>query len=342
MPCRSARRWPPTRGDGSFTVYLGVPRFELGRPNSRPWNSPDASNIHRYVPREREIADENTGDGKQTIRFRHINAMLLLDGQSRADMEEVIPVLKVSCGTGPGAPQADPAYVPPCVLVSGSEPLRSLIAELDHQVQAIRRRLAVTIGVRLHDRRRPGARLEQLLRLATLNRFAVRLTPLWRQRSVTPRRAMQDPEIRKSFPPDMWAELQESFRNFEGLPYFQTTDRQQFFGDASIEQWIKAGAVIGMGTDNGTPLNFHADALWREAKVFVDHGMSPERTISALTRVGARIIGKGNELGTIERGKLADIIVVQGDPLFDIAASLSNVNIVMKDGVIYKGAGAGK
>jgi imidazolonepropionase-like amidohydrolase len=153
---------------------------------------------------------------------------------------------------------------------------------------------------------------------------------------------LQDPEIRRSFPPDMWAELQDSFRNFESLSYFQTNDRQEFFGDASIEQWIRAGAVIGMGTDNGTPLNFHADALWREAKVFVDHGMSPARTISALTRVGARILGKGNELGTIERGKLADIIVVQGDPLFDIVASLSNVNMVIKDGVIYKGAASGK
>ena len=74
-----------------------------------------------------------------------------------------------------------------------------------------------------------------------------------------------------------------------------------------------------------------------EAKVFVDHGMSPERTISALTRVNARILGKANQLGTIETGKLADIIVVKGNPLFDMSASLSSVNVVIKDGVIYKG-----
>jgi imidazolonepropionase-like amidohydrolase len=148
---------------------------------------------------------------------------------------------------------------------------------------------------------------------------------------------LQDPEIKKSFPPEMWAEIQDSFKHFESLGYFQGNDRQEFFGDASIEQWIKAGATIGMGTDNGTPMNFHHDALWREAKVFVDHGMSPLRTISSLTRVGARIIGKGNQLGTIEAGKLADIIVVQGDPLFDLPAALSHVNVVMKDGIIYKG-----
>jgi len=147
---------------------------------------------------------------------------------------------------------------------------------------------------------------------------------------------LQDPEIKRGFPSDIWAEVQDSFKNFHTLSYFQTNDRQQFFGDASVEQWIKAGAVIGMGTDNGTPMNFHSDALWREAKVFVDHGMPPLRVISSLTRIGARILGKQNQLGTIEPGKLADVIVVEGNPLFDMTASLSHVDVVIKDGVIYK------
>jgi imidazolonepropionase-like amidohydrolase len=146
---------------------------------------------------------------------------------------------------------------------------------------------------------------------------------------------LQDPDIKRTFPPEMWAEIQSSFKNFHSLPYFQTNDRQEFFGDASIQQWIDSGAVIGMGTDNGTPMNFHSDALWREAKVFVDHGMSPIRTISALTRVGARILGQSRELGTVEAGKLADIMVVKGNPLFDIVA-LSNVDLVVKDGIPYK------
>src|SRR5262249_60990903 len=97
--------------------------------------------------------------------------------------------------------------------------------------------------------------------------------------------------------------------------------------------WITSGAAVGMGTDSGTPMNFHIDALWREAKAFVDHGMSPIRVISALTRINARIYGKPNELGTIEPSKLADIIVVDGNPLFDIVA-LSHVKPVGKDGVV--------
>ena len=91
-----------------------------------------------------------------------------------------------------------------------------------------------------------------------------------------------------------------------------------------------------MGSDNGTPLNFHRDALWREAKVFVDLGMPASRVISALTWVNARILGKEKELGTIEPGKLADVLIVRGDPLFDIVA-LSSIDLVDKDGVAYRG-----
>jgi imidazolonepropionase-like amidohydrolase len=128
----------------------------------------------------------------------------------------------------------------------------------------------------------------------------------------------------------------DSLRDFHRLSYFATTDRQMFYGRASLKQWIDAGAVMGMGTDSGTPLNFHTEALWREIKAHVDVGMSPARAISAATRVGARILGRGHDLGTIEPGKLADIIVVNGNPLFDIVA-LSNVAVVVKGGVLYKG-----
>jgi imidazolonepropionase-like amidohydrolase len=146
---------------------------------------------------------------------------------------------------------------------------------------------------------------------------------------------LEDPELERQFPPDMWIELQESFKRFHTLSVFKNREQEEYFGDASINQWIRAGAVIGMGTDSGTPLNFHRDALWREAKVFVDHGMPAAKVIAALTWVNARILGKERELGTIEPGKLADITVIKGSPLFDIVA-LANVDIVIKDGVPYR------
>ncbi|HSR42993.1 MAG TPA: amidohydrolase family protein, partial [Longimicrobiales bacterium] len=148
---------------------------------------------------------------------------------------------------------------------------------------------------------------------------------------------LQDPKMKQQFPPDLYEEIAGSFEHFETLPYFRTTSRQMFFGEESLTQWITSGAVVGIGTDSGTPMNFNWDGIWREMKIFVDHGMSPQRTIEAATWINARLLGRGSDLGTIEEGKLADIIVVEGNPLFDLTKSLSHVEVVIKDGVIYKG-----
>ncbi|HET7295387.1 MAG TPA: amidohydrolase family protein [Vicinamibacteria bacterium] len=146
---------------------------------------------------------------------------------------------------------------------------------------------------------------------------------------------LQDPRLKEDFPPDLYREVQDSLRNFPRLKYFSTTDRQMFYGKTSLRQWIDAGAVMGMGTDSGTPLNFHTEALWREIKAHVDVGMPPQRAINAATRVNARILGREKDLGTLEAGKLADVIVVDGDPLFDVLA-LSRVEVVVKDGAVFK------
>jgi imidazolonepropionase-like amidohydrolase len=148
---------------------------------------------------------------------------------------------------------------------------------------------------------------------------------------------LQDPELKKALGPEIYAEVQSSLKNWWSLGYFQRTDREMLFRERGVKQFIESGAVMGMGTDSGTPMNFHSEALWREIKVHVDMGMTPQRAIAAATRVNAQIIGKGRELGTIEPGKLADIIVVKGNPLFDIMA-LSNVETIVKDGTVYKGA----
>jgi imidazolonepropionase-like amidohydrolase len=151
---------------------------------------------------------------------------------------------------------------------------------------------------------------------------------------------LQDPDLKKAFGPEIYAEVQNSLKNWWSLGYFQRTDREMLFRERGVRQFVESGAVMGMGTDSGTPMNFHSEALWREIKVHVDMGMSPSRAIAAATRVNAQAIGKGRELGSIEPGKIADVIVVNGNPNFDITA-LAHVEVVVKDGVVYKGGTGG-
>ena len=70
-----------------------------------------------------------------------------------------------------------------------------------------------------------------------------------------------------------------------------------------------------------------------EMQMLVDLGIPPMKAIQGATLWGAESIGQGKDLGTIERGKLADITVIEGNPLNDIAAT-KNIRIVIKDGKV--------
>jgi imidazolonepropionase-like amidohydrolase len=76
-----------------------------------------------------------------------------------------------------------------------------------------------------------------------------------------------------------------------------------------------------------------------EIKLLVDYGgFSPMGAIEAGTRIAARVLGLGKELGTIEEGKLADLVMVEGNPLEDITALLKpeSVRLVMQGGRLVK------
>lgn len=93
-----------------------------------------------------------------------------------------------------------------------------------------------------------------------------------------------------------------------------------------------AGVKIAFGTDTG--VSFHGDNA-REFIYMVEGGMKPIEAIRAATITAAQLLRKEDQLGTIEPGKLADIVAVPGDPLQNIEAML-HVGFVMKDGIVYK------
>ena len=107
-------------------------------------------------------------------------------------------------------------------------------------------------------------------------------------------------------------------------------------GRDNLRKLITAGALIAMGTDKGTRLNYHESMNHvREMEMFVELGMSPMDAIVSATRRGAELLRKEAEFGTVEAGKLADVIAVDGNPLERISA-LRNVKMVFKGGVRYK------
>jgi imidazolonepropionase-like amidohydrolase len=124
-----------------------------------------------------------------------------------------------------------------------------------------------------------------------------------------------------------------------GIPSYviEKTRRVKDSHIESAKRAYKAGIKIGMGADAGTPFNRHGENL-RELELLVGLGLSPMEAISSATRIASETLGLGSQIGTIEAGKWADLIVVEGDPLKDIAVLQNKDKLVavMKDGKFYK------
>ena len=105
---------------------------------------------------------------------------------------------------------------------------------------------------------------------------------------------------------------------------------------ATFARAYRAGVLIAFGTDSG--VSAHGENA-REFELMVAGGMPPMKAIQAATISSARLLRADQDLGSVEAGKLADLIAVNGDPLADISL-LKDVRFVMKDGVVYKRDGA--
>ena len=86
---------------------------------------------------------------------------------------------------------------------------------------------------------------------------------------------------------------------------------------ASTEAAVRLGLPLATGTDTGE-VGVTADMVWREIALLREHGASPMTAIQAATSSAARLLGVDAEVGTVEVGKWADVILVDGDPLADL------------------------
>lgn len=120
------------------------------------------------------------------------------------------------------------------------------------------------------------------------------------------------------------------------LPLWMVEKAEQCLNNhgKNIRKMLDMGIKIGFGTDAGCPFDNHGEQAF-EFELMTRFGFSPEKALLSATKVNSELLRKQNSIGTLEPGKLADIIAFDSSPLEDIRV-MTKCTFVMKDGVVYK------
>lgn len=102
----------------------------------------------------------------------------------------------------------------------------------------------------------------------------------------------------------------------------------------NLRRVVAAGIPVAMGTDAGNPLTLHGPSVHAEMEAMQAAGLTPMQVLVAATRNAAAAMGRLPDLGTVEKGKVADLLVVSGDPTADVA-NLRKVETVVRAGVVH-------
>lgn len=113
----------------------------------------------------------------------------------------------------------------------------------------------------------------------------------------------------------------------------ERADRFTKITRANLATLVKAGIPIATGTDAGNPLTLHGPAIYAEMEAMQASGMTPMQVIVSSTAMASRAMGMDKELGTIEKGKDADLVIVAADPTADVA-NLRKIRYVVRAGVV--------
>jgi imidazolonepropionase-like amidohydrolase len=131
---------------------------------------------------------------------------------------------------------------------------------------------------------------------------------------------LDDPFFTKSVSPDVLATLKSaeyrkrvaSDPDFAKLPGFLETAKR------NLKRLVDAGVKVGFGTDTGPPARFPGFFEQLEMQLMVEAGLTPMQVIQLATKNGAEFLGESKNLGTLEAGRWADLIVLNKNPLEDI------------------------
>ena len=124
-----------------------------------------------------------------------------------------------------------------------------------------------------------------------------------------------------------------------GLPGFMVETAKMLYAEKlpRFQRALKAGIEIAFGTDAGAPFTPLEDMV-TETRIMVEMGMKPMEVIASCTSIAAKTIGLNEQLGSIQKGKLADIVLLNENPLENIA-KLGDVCCVIQNGRIVHSEG---
>ena len=103
---------------------------------------------------------------------------------------------------------------------------------------------------------------------------------------------------------------------------------------ANLKRMQDAGVIVAAGTDAGNIGTLHGPSLHREFELMTEAGLTPKQIIVDATRNAAHVFGPNPQIGTIEAGKLADLLILDADPLADIR-NARQINTVIKGGHLF-------
>ena len=139
---------------------------------------------------------------------------------------------------------------------------------------------------------------------------------------------LDDPDLKRILQPDVIAAV----RNASRASHPTQAERQDFErAMRNTRKLAAAGVLIGVGSDGGSAADFPGLMTHREVALLVEAGLSPMDAIVAATRNGGQALRKRDEIGTIEPGRRADMVLVTANPLEDVR-NLRQIDRVMLDG----------
>ncbi|HEX3529236.1 MAG TPA: amidohydrolase family protein [Thermoanaerobaculia bacterium] len=111
------------------------------------------------------------------------------------------------------------------------------------------------------------------------------------------------------------------------------TTKEEQIAAANLKKVQDAGITIAMGTDAGNPLTLHGPSVYGEMEAMQAAGLTPMQVLVSATHGGSLAMGRDKEIGTVEKGKLADLLLLGADPTKDVKA-FRQVRSVIRGGVI--------